>query len=111
MISPGCDPLKGTDPQEFANFQEEFQKKVDELVRKHHLDIEQLTAEQTVEVFRKAIECGDFQRYIRVDTDAQCVVYLPYSEAERLRTRIEILENLLKEHEIEYPKFCDFHHY
>jgi hypothetical protein len=58
--------------------------------------IDDLTMEQTVDVIRQAIESGDFQRLIASDGRGQKVIYLPGSEAFRLRSENESLRERLK---------------
>ena len=75
----------------------DIQKHIEELTRKHHLAAEELTEKQFVEALRQAIAAGDFVRFVTQDGTRQGVVYIPFRECERLKTRIEKLEKLLKE--------------
>jgi len=71
---------------------------VDRLVREHAIAVEKLTERQTVEAITQAILAGDFTRYVVAGSNAQQVVYAPFQEAERLRARVQDLEEELKEY-------------
>lgn len=71
-----------------------------DLVRKYQLAVETLTEEQLVEAIRQAILSGDFVRHVVSGSSAQSVVYLPWSEVERLRAQYdELLHAVASKHE------------
>ena len=80
-----------------------FQASVEELIRKHHLAVEELTEQQLAKVLAQMLASGDIMRYVRVGDFAQCLSYVPYREVERLRGQIQKLKQLLQEHGIEEP--------
>jgi hypothetical protein len=77
----------------------ELETKIQELVRKYQLELEDFTDYQLVEVLRQAFLSGDFRK--QIIGDKQMIVYLPYWEVSNLLDRIEELETKL-EH---YAKF------
>jgi len=83
---------------------EKIQSQIAEFVRKHRLACEGLTENQVAEVIGQALACGDIIKNVRVTDNAQCVVYIPFAETERLRTRIRDLKELLKQHGISEPE-------
>lgn len=66
-----------------------------EFARKHNLAVEQLTENQFAEAIRQMIACGDFIRYVQVNSGAQQVVYIPFAREQELQTKITELEKLL----------------
>lgn len=69
-------------------------------VRRYNLAVEALTEQQLAGVIRQAIASGDFMRHIVRDDSAQAVTYLPWREAESLRTRYhELIYAVASKHE------------
>jgi hypothetical protein len=68
----------------------EITEALDELIRKYGLmkakACEALTEKQMAESLRQALVSGDFERLVAVD-GRQCVIYLPYAEAERWKQK------------------------
>ena len=81
------------------DFSKTFDEAAAQLVRQHAIACEELTKEQLVKAFTQALKCGDFQRYVKTD-GGQAVVYLPFSQEEQLRHRIEELEQKLSDAEL-----------
>ena len=73
---------------------ERINKAVSDLIREHALAVEQLTENQLAEAIRQALASGDFVRLVREDS-AQGVVYIPFAEAERLKSEINELQTQL----------------
>lgn len=75
---------------------DEARKKFDELLaeaaRQYNIAHDKFTQKQLFEAFRQALECGDFVKYVCVDTNAQNIVYIPFAEQARLQARIRELE-------------------
>lgn len=65
-------------------------------LRKHALEVEELTERQTAAALRQAIACGDFIRNVRLTDNAQSVTYIPYAQEGELKRRILRLEEKLK---------------
>ena len=57
---------------------------LDQVAEANRLAIEGLTKDQLVSVLVQAVKSGDFVRYLGPGT-RQCVVYLPWHEADRWR--------------------------
>ncbi len=74
----------------------DFDKQLDELIAQHQLSEEHLTKEQFAHCIKQMIAAGDFTRYVRVDNQAQQVIYEPYSRCMDLEMEIDKLkaENL-----------------
>jgi len=73
----------------------EFEKKLEDLIRRYNLAVAELTENQFVSALRQAIACGDFTRLIRQEDSAQSVVYVPFAREQELRSRIARLERRL----------------
>jgi BMFP domain-containing protein YqiC len=86
-------------PKVFADLRRHLDEATRKLVRKYVLEVERLTEAQLADVIAQAIEAGDFIRHIRFD-GAQSVVYIPYAEVERLKSRIAHLEERLRRYGI-----------
>jgi hypothetical protein len=71
--------------------------------RRHNLAVEELTERQLAAAFRAIIQSGDLVRYVSVGPDQQTVVYLPGRREEELKTRIRMLEDFLRTHNIPIP--------
>lgn len=61
----------------------------------HQLAVESLTEKQLIEAIQLAIKSGDFARVITSDGTRQGVIYIPGSEADRLRIKLDAAESLL----------------
>ena len=90
-----------------GSFDDKYQSAIQELIRKHNLACEELTANQLAVVIRQALASGDIIKQVRVTDNAQNIIYIPYAEADRLRSRVRYLEELLKQNGIEEPEACD----
>lgn len=86
---------------------DKYQAAIQELIRKHDLACEELTANQLAVVIRQALASGDIIKQVRVTDNAQNIIYIPYAETDRLRSRVRYLEELLKQNGIEEPESCD----
>ncbi len=87
--------------REQIEMQERINAATLELVEKHNIAVEQLTAQQIADALKQAIACGDFVRYVRLGhPSAQSVIYAPYAEVERLRSRIARLESVLEANDL-----------
>lgn len=80
---------------------DKYQTAIRELIRKHNLACEELTANQLAVVIRQAIASGDIIKQVRVTDNAQNIIYIPYADVERLRRRVRYLEELLKQNGVE----------
>jgi hypothetical protein len=65
------------------------------LMEQNRLAAEGLTQTQLGEAIKQAIACGEFTKYIVVDSGAQTVVYIPFSREQQLEGRIKRLEKML----------------
>lgn len=77
--------------------------KIAEFIRKRQIAQNELTENQMAELIMQMAASGDLYVNILKDTDVQSVVYVPFRDVERLRSRIATLELTLKEHGIEIP--------
>lgn len=85
-------------PEELKQMNEAANKAIDNLVREYNLAIENLTKEQVSEVVRQLFASGDIVRLVSCSGQyRQSVVYLPYSEQQRLQAHINRLEAVLKQ--------------
>lgn len=83
---------------------EQFEAHTIALLRKHQIATEELTELQLAEAFRQALASGDFMRYVRFSDSAQIVVYIPFTEVDRLRDEVTRLNKLLDDNGIDYKK-------
>lgn len=74
----------------------EYQKAIDAMAHAHAVACNQLTERQFSEALRQALACGDFQRFVKVGTCEQAVVYIPFAREQELLAEIERLKNVLK---------------
>lgn len=82
--------------------QEQFEAHTIALLRKHQIATEELTETQLAEALRQALASGDFMRYVRFSDSAQVVVYIPFTQVERLRTEVARLKQLLEVNGIDF---------
>lgn len=68
---------------------------IETFLREHQIACEQLTEKQLAAVILDAMASGDLIRNVRVSDNAQSVIYIPYAESERLKSRIAYLESVL----------------
>ena len=69
---------------------------LDQVAEANRLAIEGLTKDQLVSVLVQAVKSGDFVRYLGPGT-RQCVVYMPWQEAEFWRTKYYTLFNAIND--------------
>lgn len=74
-----------TTPENSANAFESLNAMIAILIKVRSLAVEGLTERQLAAAIVQAVQCGDFKRYVRVDTDGQQVVYEPFAEYETLK--------------------------
>lgn len=70
--------------------------KLEELVKRQALAIEDLTEKQFADAIRQAIACGDFRRHVCTSQRSQAVIYIPHAREAYLTGRIRELEEQLK---------------
>jgi hypothetical protein len=75
----------------------DFDKQLDELIAQHQLSEEHLTKEQFAHCIKQMIAAGDFTRYVRVDNQAQQVIYEPYNRCMDLEMQVEKLKATVAE--------------
>lgn len=81
------------------------------LTRKYGLACAELTERQLVDVIRQALACGDLQCLVRGNgspAHSQAVVYMPFAGAQRLRARLRVLEQKLREFGIDPSDVKDY---
>lgn len=73
------------------------QKAIDDLIQKYHLASNELTERQIAHTILQMLACGEFTRYLVINSDKQTVVYLPYKREQELLSEIEELKLKLSE--------------
>lgn len=71
---------------------DEFLAYTEKLIKEKAITAENLTASQLATAMIQAIECGDFTRLVRLDNQAQQVLYIPFAREQELRWKIAELE-------------------
>jgi hypothetical protein len=66
------------------------------LIEEKNIAVDSLTRDQLAEALLQALACGDFVRNVRVDTEAQQVVYVPFREVESLRSQVHMMHCVLE---------------
>jgi phytoene/squalene synthetase len=69
----------------------ELQNQLLEFVREHQIAHDQFTERQMAELIRQMLASGDIIRNVRTD-GAQNVIYVPYADMERMRSRMRLVE-------------------
>lgn len=77
---------------------------MEDLIEKHQIKCRELDGKQLAGVIVQALACGDIQKLVVAGTGSQSIIYIPFSDAERLKSRIRLLEDLLDKHEIKEDK-------
>lgn len=73
---------------EFEALRKAMDEAIEKAVKAHSIAINDLTEQQTVEVFKQAIACGDIRRLVRVDNAAQTVIYIPFQRDQELEFKL-----------------------
>lgn len=79
----------------YTDWSDMLREQAAKLVAKHNIKIEELTEFQVASAMKQAIECGDFQKNI-AQNGSQSVDYIPYRQWERLRSKIDAMEQEIK---------------
>lgn len=83
-------------PADFKSFIERdplFDQAVSKMLDQVHKAEAELTRDQFIGLMFQAIASGDFIRQVRQGDRAQAMIYVPFAEQERLRSRIKELED------------------
>lgn len=70
-----------------ATYAEQFpdvMSAIQELIREKNIQVENLTRDQIAEALIQAIQCGDFTRFVVVQSDQQTVSYTPFRREQEL---------------------------
>lgn len=82
--------------QEFEGLRKAAEDALANVVRQYAIAVEGLTEAQVVKVFKDAISCGDIRRLVRVDNQAQTLVYIPFEREQELELKIEEMKKVLR---------------
>lgn len=75
-----------------------------ELIRKNQIACSELTEKQIASALTQALACGDFIKQIRVDNNAQAIIYIPFEREQALEGRIAELQSILAQFRYEVAR-------
>lgn len=85
--------------QIYPAFSQLLREATEKLVSEYKLKCDDLTEKQLAEAIQQMIACGDLTRLV-VRTDAQQIIYTPFTREQELLDRIGHLESILQKHGI-----------
>lgn len=84
------------DFKSFVETDAKLSKAVNDWIALLHKKETELTRDQFIDLMFQAIASGDFIRQVRQGDNAQAMIYIPFAEQERLRTKIKEMEDNLE---------------